>query len=78
VSLRWLLGFITDLYADLPDNFFFQVRTETEALIIYALESLSMRCSVSSVRKQTSSGYGLLWMYQVGKSSHSMWDPGVG
>ena len=39
MSLRWLLGFITALYRDLPDNLNGQVRTETEALIIYALES---------------------------------------
>ena len=39
VSLRWLLGFITDLYGDLPDHLNCQVRTETEALIIYALAS---------------------------------------
>ena len=39
VSLRWLLGFITDLYGDLPDDLNFQVKTESEGLIIYTLES---------------------------------------
>ena len=78
VSLRWLLGFITALYDQLSDDLNFQRKAEADGLIIYALESEVDEMQSFKVRKQTSSGYGLLWMYQVGKSSHSMWDPGVG
>jgi len=39
VSLRWLLGFMVDLYDQLPDDFFFQVKGEADELIIYTLES---------------------------------------
>ena len=42
VSLRWLLGFITDLYGDLPDDLNCQVRAEAglaEGLLIYTLEA---------------------------------------
>jgi len=42
VSLRWLLGFVTDLYADLPDDLNCQARTEArlaEGLLIYPLRS---------------------------------------
>ncbi len=39
VSLRWLLGFMVDLYDKLPDDFFFQVKGEAEELMIYTLES---------------------------------------
>ena len=39
VSLRWLLGFITDLYGNLPDHLHCQVKAETDSLLIYALES---------------------------------------
>ncbi len=39
VSLRWLLGFITALYDQLPDDLNFQRKVEADGLIIYALES---------------------------------------
>ena len=39
VSLRWLLGFMVDLYDHLPNDFFFQVKGEAEELMIYTLES---------------------------------------
>jgi len=39
VSLRWLLGFMVDLYDKLPDDFFFQVKGEAEELIICTFES---------------------------------------
>jgi insertion element IS1 protein InsB len=39
VSLRWLLGFMVDLYDKLPDDFFFQVKGEAEELMIYTLET---------------------------------------
>ncbi len=78
VSLRRLLSFMVNLCDQLPDDLNLQVKAEAEELMIYTLESLSMRCSVSSARKQTSSGYGWLWMYQVGKSSHSTSEIAVG
>ena len=73
VSLRWLLGFITALYDQLSDDLNFQRKAEADGLIIYALESEVDEMQSFKVRKQTSSGYGWLLMYQVGKSSHSMW-----
>ena len=39
VSLRWLLGFIAELYQHLPDDLKFQIKGEAERLIIYTLES---------------------------------------
>ncbi len=39
VSLRWLLGFMVDLYDQLPDDLNFGVKAEADELIIYALES---------------------------------------
>ena len=33
VSLRWLLGFMVDLYDQLPDDLNFQVKAEAEELI---------------------------------------------
>ena len=39
VSLRWLLGFMVDLYNQLPDDLNFQVKAQAEELIIYTLES---------------------------------------
>ena len=39
VSLRWLLGFIADLYQHLPDDLNCQIRTQTAHLLIYTLES---------------------------------------
>ena len=39
VSLRWLIGFMVDLYDQLPDDLNFGVKTESEELIIYTLES---------------------------------------
>ena len=39
VSLRWLLGFMVDLYDQLPDDLNFQVKAQAEELIIYTLES---------------------------------------
>ena len=39
VSLRWLLGFIADLYQHTPDDLNCQIRTETAQLLIYTLES---------------------------------------
>ena len=39
VSLRWLLGFMVDLYDQLPDDLNFEVKAKAEELIIYALES---------------------------------------
>jgi len=47
VSLRWLLGFMVDLYDKLPDDFFFQVKGEAEELMIYTRGSgrvVAMRC----------------------------------
>ena len=41
VSLRWLLGFITDLYQHLPDDLNCQVKGETEDLIIYTRMALT-------------------------------------
>ena len=39
VSLRWLLGFMVDLYDQLPDDLNFEVKAEAEELVIYTLES---------------------------------------
>jgi len=39
VSLRWLLGFIAELYRDLPDHLNCQVKAFAEELIIYTFES---------------------------------------
>ena len=39
MSLRWLLGFMVDLYDQLPNDLNFGVKTESEELIIYTLES---------------------------------------
>ena len=39
VSLRWLLGFMVDLYDQLPDDLNFVVKAEAEELIIYTLEA---------------------------------------
>ncbi len=39
VSLRWLLGFMVDLYDQLSDDLNFGVKGEAEELMIYALES---------------------------------------
>ena len=71
VSLRWLLGFITALYDQLSDDLNFQRKAEADGLIIYALESEVDEMQSFKVRKQTSSGYGWLWMYIVGRSSRS-------
>ena len=39
VSLRWLLGFMVDLYDKLPDDTNFQVKAFAEELIICTFES---------------------------------------
>jgi len=39
VSLRWLLGFIAELYQHLPDDLNCEVKAETERLIIHTFES---------------------------------------
>ena len=39
VSLRWLLGFMVNLYDQLPDDLNFGVKTFAEELMIYTLES---------------------------------------
>jgi len=39
VSLRWLIVFMVDLYDKLPDDLNLGVKTESEELIIYTLES---------------------------------------
>jgi insertion element IS1 protein InsB len=39
VSLRWLLGFMTSEYEQLPDDLHFQSRAETDKLLIWSLES---------------------------------------
>ena len=39
VSLRWLMGFMVDLYDQLPDDLNFEIKAEANGLIIYALES---------------------------------------
>ena len=39
VSLRWLLGFMVDLYDQLPDDLNLQAKAEAEELMIYTLES---------------------------------------
>ena len=39
VSLRWLLGFITSEYEQLPDDLNYQASVETNKLIIWSLES---------------------------------------
>jgi len=39
VSLRWLLGFVVDLYHRLPDDLNLQVKAEAEELILYTFES---------------------------------------
>ena len=39
VSLRWLLGFIADLYQHTPNDLNCQIRTQTAQLLIYTLES---------------------------------------
>ena len=39
VSLRWLLGFIANLYQHLPDDLNCQVKAEADQLLIYTLES---------------------------------------
>ena len=39
VSLRWLLGFLVDLYDQLPDDLNLQAKAEVEELMIYTLES---------------------------------------
>ena len=38
-SLRWLLGFMVDLYDQLPDDLNFEVKAEAEELAIYTFES---------------------------------------
>ena len=58
VSLRWLLVFMVNLYDQLPDDLNFQVKAEAEELIICTFESEIDKCSASSARKQTSSGWG--------------------
>jgi len=39
VSLRWLLGFMSSEYEQLPDDLNFQSRAETDKLLIWSLES---------------------------------------
>ncbi len=39
MSLRWLLGFIAELYQHLPDDLNCEVKAETERLIIHTFES---------------------------------------
>jgi IS1 family transposase len=39
VSLRWLLGFISSEYEQLPDDLNFQSKAETDKLLIWSLES---------------------------------------
>ena len=39
VSLRWLLGFMVNLYDQLPDDLNLQAKAEVEELMIYTLES---------------------------------------
>ena len=39
VSLRWLLGFMVDLYDQLPDDLNLQAKAEAEELMIYTLKS---------------------------------------
>ena len=68
VSLRWLLGFMVDLYDKLPDDFFFQVKGEAEELIICTFES-EIDEMQSFVGKKANKQW--VWLYQVGRSSRS-------
>jgi hypothetical protein len=76
VSLRWLLGFMVDLYDQLPDDFFFKIKAFAEEFIIYTFES-EIDEMQSFNGKPTNSGYRLLSTSTVGKLSHSTSATGV-
>jgi len=67
VSLRWLLGFMVDLYNQLPDDLNFQVKAQAEELIIYTLES-EIDEMFSFVSQKTNKQW--IWMALDVKSRH--------